>query len=376
MNLASGLDQKIDEWVSAHVIDLDTAARIRNFESGQQGSARARWPIVLALAFGGLMLGAGVLLFVAAHWDQLSPTQRMLIVLVMVSGFHLAGGYAMPKLRALGVTLHALGTVSLGAGIFLAGQIFNLQEHWPGGILLWALGAVLAWFVLRDSVQATLAAILVPVWLASDIAVRGQRITYTENIVAHFVAMVAFVYLTATYRDTVTQFRAALSTIGSIFIIPAVAAIPLIRPYNTWHGVSKPLFTITAAVLIYTLPIAAAWFLRKRDAVWNIVAAAWLIILGLFNHRDRVQEMAIFVWCAIGSILLVWWGIRESRTERVNLGVAGFGITVIAFYFSAVMDKLGRSASLISFGLLFLLGGWSLEKLRRRLVLRTHGGAA
>jgi len=33
-----------------------------------------------------------------------------------------------------------------------------------------------------------------------------------------------------------------------------------------------------------------------------------------------------------------------------------------------VMDKLGRSASLIGMGVLFLLGGWSLERLRRRLV--------
>ena len=42
---------------------------------------------------------------------------------------------------ALSATLHACGTIGLGAGIFLSGQIFNLQEHWPGGLLLWAIGA-------------------------------------------------------------------------------------------------------------------------------------------------------------------------------------------------------------------------------------------
>jgi len=40
------------------------------------------------------------------------------------------------------------------------------------------------------------------------------------------------------------------------------------------------------------------------------------------------------------------------------------------------MDKLGRSASLVGFGLLFLLGGWKLEQLRRKLVARTAGGAS
>ena len=42
--------------------------------------------------------------------------------------------------------------------------------------------------------------------------------------------------------------------------------------------------------------------------------------------------------------------------------------------------KLGRSASLIGFGILFLAGGWYLEKVRRKLVARTRpatsGGAA
>jgi hypothetical protein len=32
------------------------------------------------------------------------------------------------------------------------------------------------------------------------------------------------------------------------------------------------------------------------------------------------------------------------------------------------MDKLGRSTSLIGIGLLFLGGGWALERMRRRLL--------
>lgn len=61
--------------------------------------------------------------------------------------------------------------------------------------------------------------------------------------------------------------------------------------------------------------------------------------------------------------------------ERINLGIVGFGLTILVFYFSSVMDKLDRSASLIGLGLLFLLLGWFLEKLRRRLVARVEGPA-
>ena len=56
------------------------------------------------------------------------------------------------------------------------------------------------------------------------------------------------------------------------------------------------------------------------------------------------------------------------------MGIVGFGLTILVFYFSRVMDKLNRSASLIGLGLLFLLLGWFLEKFRRRLVARVEGG--
>ena len=46
----------------------------------------------------------------------------------------------------------------------------------------------------------------------------------------------------------------------------------------------------------------------------------------------------------------------------------GFAVTVLLFYFSDVMDKLDRATSLIVVGLLFLGGGWLLERTRRRLI--------
>ena len=57
------------------------------------------------------------------------------------------------------------------------------------------------------------------------------------------------------------------------------------------------------------------------------------------------------------------------------MGAALFAATVVAFYFSEVMDKMGRSASLIGLGLLFLAGGWGLDRLRRRLVQQARGTA-
>ena len=66
----------------------------------------------------------------------------------------------------------------------------------------------------------------------------------------------------------------------------------------------------------------------------------------------------------------------RQLSERINLGMAAFALTIIFFFFSSVMDKLGRSASLIVLGVMFVAGGWQWEKLRRRLVTQVRLGGA
>jgi len=373
------LEQELHHWVDAGVIDAQTADRIRAFASSPK-SPGMRWPAVLAIAFGAIMVGAGVLLFVAAHWDDLSPAQRFLMVLAMVTGFHLAAGTLMPRMRALGLALHAVGTVALGAGIFLAGQIFNLQEHWPGGILLWAIGAVLSWCVLRDWLQATLAALLIPAWIGSEWCVRGEHLRGTDEFLFQFLTVLAFTYLSARYIDHESNFRRALGWIGGLPLLPLVLMIATNELWGRYPWAEMSIsYRVAGYVMAFGLPLLAAWFLRGKAVLWNVIFALWVVVLELVSDgggsRDVFREMGVYALCAAGSVGLAYWGIEERRRERINLGVAGFGITIMVFYFSSVMDKLGRSASLVGFGLLFLLGGWKLEQLRRKLVARTAGGA-
>jgi hypothetical protein len=113
----------------------------------------------------------------------------------------------------------------------------------------------------------------------------------------------------------------------------------------------------------------------------NAISAVWVLSLGLVApHRaflwNEWDVMGFYIWAAVGSAGLVAWGIAEARRERINLGVAAFAITVLFFYFSNVMDKLGRAESLVGAGLLFLFGGWGLERIRRLLVARLQERAS
>ena len=377
MTAPDHLEQQLQRWIEAGILDSQSAGRIREFEAGRE-SPGMRWPVVFAIAFGAIMVAAGVLLFVAAHWEDLSPTQRFLLVLAMISGFHLAAGALMPRIRALGMALHAVGTVALGGGIFLAGQIFNLEEHWPGGILLWAIGAVLSWLVMRDWLQATLAALLVPAWIASEWSVRAEHFSGMEKILLQFLTLVAIVYLSARRGKDDSHFRQALAWAGGLALLPlsAMLAVGEWEYYGARRPPSSVSLYVVGLLIAFVLPLLAAWFLRGKTAVWNLAFALWVFTVGLLNSHNKSESLVIYGLCALAAIGLVAWGLQEQRRERINLGVAGFALTIIVFYFSNVMDKLGRSASLVGFGLLFLLGGWQLEQLRRKLVARAIAGGA
>jgi hypothetical protein len=103
-----------------------------------------------------------------------------------------------------------------------------------------------------------------------------------------------------------------------------------------------------------------------------VLAALWVIVA--VNLRPAAGELSLYVWWAVGATTLAAWGVADARSERVNVATALFAATVFAFYFSEVMDKIGRSTSLIGLGVLFLGGGWAIEQTRRRLVSRARGG--
>jgi len=366
----------LERWSTAGLLDAVTADRIRTFEASHEEPRQFRWPVLIAIGFGALMLGAGVLLFVSAHWDELSPVGRFSVVLILVTAFHVVGAVVSDRFSAFATAMHGVGTVALGAGIFLSGQIFNLQEHWPGGVMLWALGAWLGWWLRRDWVQASLVAVHTPAWLVSEWAEATHHYPMADTVIGQGLFLLSITYLTALATNNRETVRRALAWIGGISLIPTAIIAVESRLGQYWGPGSLRLPIHLGALgygLGFILPLLLAFWLRGKAAWVNGVAAFWIVTINLIPLGSSVLP---YVWYGAASLALIAWGVKELRRERINLGIVGFGITVLGFYFSNVMDKLGRSASLIGLGLLFLVMGWALERTRRTLVARVKGVAA
>ncbi|MEA5443205.1 DUF2157 domain-containing protein [Cyanobium gracile] len=385
--MADGWESRLERWRQAGLIDPATAAAIRAWEQTQPGTHRLRVSVLVAVALGGVLVAAGLLLFVSTHWQALAPGQRFALLLTLVVGLHGGAAAVEERFPPLAVSLHGVGSVTLGAGLFLAGQLFHLEAHWPLGLLLWGLGAGLGWGLLRQWPQLALLALLGPAWLISEwqLAVDGttqglQRGSGDPTAVlapAAGLVLLSLCYLGApTGPGSVAPARRVLLWLGGLGLLPAGLLWQLLSHGGPTNAPLPLLLALCGWAVALGTPLLLGLRLRGRRAWPLAVAIGWLlpgVAMAWGSHQDA--GLFTYLWWAVGGLLLVAWGVMEGRSERVNFGAALIAIDVLTFYVSQVMDSLGRSASLIGLGVLFLGGGWGLELLRRRFVARALGRA-
>ena len=399
------IESQLTRWQSAGVLDADAAARIRAYEierpaqpAGASVSAPSapatsaspaglKWLVVTGLTLGAILLACGVVLFVSSHWDQLGPGERYLLVMAMVAVFHIAGGLTRSSFEGFSTALHAVGTISTGAAIALVGQIFNIQEHWPAAVLLWALAAFAGWALLRDQAQQTLALLLLPAWIFSELAFRIGSHTGDFVYMGRLLLVWAILYLTffaGSRRKVVRGILFAVSAIGAVYgaifmlagwvsvssdqtFLPfgtrvwawiAIAALPLV--IAAFHG-HKGLVPIAGSIAFC---LALPWCyqsITKSYTAPNGITSTWV-------RTD--PNLLAYALVAAFAVFLCWWGVHLVSRALVNLGIVGFAAAVAWFYFSDILNKMNRSLGLIGLGILFLAGGWALEKMRRRILGR------
>ncbi|WP_263354876.1 DUF2157 domain-containing protein [Acidicapsa acidisoli] len=379
------LETYLARWQSAGILDRESdaglIARMRTLEAAEKKPTGLRWQGLIALILGAILLACGVVLFVSAHWDQISPLARFALVLAMVSVFHLCGAISRSDFHSLSTTLHAVGTISTGAAIALVGQIFNMQEHWPAAILLWAIAAFAGWALLHDQAQQTLTLLLFPAWLISELAYAAEGYVGAEVYLGRILIVWATLYLTIFLSSRRKAVR------GILFTAAAIAAFVgtdlMFWSWRSWTG-HTTFLPLSARIwdwgVIAAVPIFFTLFRRRESLVPVLAAILFAIILPWCNRLlwtpfDRrfysdSPNLAGFALTAAFAIFMSWWGVRNTSRALVNLSMTGFAVVVMFFYFSDIFDKVGRSIGLIGLGILFLAGGWLLEKTRRRLIDR------
>lgn len=150
-------------WVSRTHGD----AMLAHYDSGRDNVS------LVSAAFGVLgvmLLLSGVITFFAANWSEMAKLTKLVILfgsLLLVYALAIKP-FSHENYPRMWATMLLLATGIFGANIMLIAQIYHIDSHYPNGVLLWSLGALLlAWLVPAQAVMV-MAIVLAALWTGME----------------------------------------------------------------------------------------------------------------------------------------------------------------------------------------------------------------
>jgi len=390
--------RELPRWVAEGWVDEAGAAAIRDDFARRTGG---RDLVGLLGTLGGLLLGLGALLFVAAHWAELSAAARLSLGLGALAIAH--GAAILTARRQAGWATDGLllvATLIFGADIWLVGQIFNLPPQPPAFFLLW-MGAAIATAWAWGSQASALAALAIAIaWMTEswgesgyhDLGFLAGCVVVGWAIARHswaqagqllwitvIVALVARLELIdrVLQLDTPDALRLA---IGVAALVAAGAAL-LRRPYVLVAPLQFDSRVILALLVVVAGWSAADFEPRPSVAMLGLSIGLAVAALAAGYRVPMVLGGAAFLLVSVAPLPAAWLTavaaacflavlILARRAEsRLDGWLGGLGLAGTLGYFIAgeLLSLINRSALLAVGGAALLVAGWVATRWRRRV---------
>jgi uncharacterized membrane protein len=127
--------------------------------------------ITVLQVIGALLIGIGVIFFIAFNWVRLPNFTKLGLVIAAFVACHATGLHFIlnkPKYEKAGFSFIFLGNIVYGAGIWLAAQIYHISYGFSTGIFLWAVGIVPFAYLAKCKLNYFLAIALFFIWTAAE----------------------------------------------------------------------------------------------------------------------------------------------------------------------------------------------------------------
>ena len=147
----AALRNELAIWICKGIVTEETAKQLSSayeLDSLKHESTRLLSAVIFTI--GGLLLGGGLISFVAANWEAIPTSIKLALLFSALLGLHTVGFWLWhsKNWRRLGHALIFCGCLVFGANVGLVAQIFHISGNWYGGFGAWALGSlVMAWAV-------------------------------------------------------------------------------------------------------------------------------------------------------------------------------------------------------------------------------------
>jgi uncharacterized membrane protein len=341
---------------------------------------------------GAVLVACGIILLIAANWDEIPRGVKIAAGLVLMLGAHGAGWYLREvngNYRKSGEALHLVGSGLFLGNIALIGQIYHLSARPPNAFLLWWAGiAALPW-LLRSKAQHILCLLAFGLWFGMEINQQGSPIYFgNDECQILLYALLGLVFVGGAYclrRTSYAEFASSTEKLGLLAF--QAFAYPLTwtefyRQHEALAPVSAWIFPALAALVVLLLVVGVP-SLKDLPLQWRwtwgltLVAGIGVLAGELFaaprwsvgyghDHTGYhwIATVVLFVLC----LLQIQVGVQRRSEYLVNLGVAFIALIIIATYIG-LFGSMARTGLMFVVGGVFLIAfGIYLEKKRRALM--------
>lgn len=310
---------EIDRWTNEKLIEPGQAVALRNLYPEE---AVAPWGLIIFSCLGAVVLGLGVVLLLAYNWDAIPRLGKLAIVFSSLICIHASGTWLQRMLdwrSKLGEALLLLGTCLFGAGIWLVAQVYHIDEHYPTGFLLWALGALAMSWAAQSVPQLIAAAILLTIW-------NGEEGFSFHQSMGYGVALLAIGALPLAWR--------LRSAVALAFILLSLGLVLL----TTVSQIGSSSAVISAGIAYAVLLVGTSRLFPVREkfrqggrvgAFIGMTAFLLLTFVQSFSEFGRMRFSSsplqpptylAYHWGLFGAALLVWLWVALSNARRRTWG--------------------------------------------------------
>lgn len=418
------LQDQISVWLDEGLVEPAQAESLRSrYPAGDENTP---WGRIVISSVGAIVFGLGIILFFAYNWADMHKFVKLALVFGAVIAAHGTGFYLSASdqaKRALVESLHVMGTMLFGAGIWLVAQIYHIDGHYPNAFIVWGLGALALAWAMPSIAQALMAVLLVFLWGCFEVFDFSSPNNFAPWIVLLgvlplawmqrsrvllFFALLAFIvtygfgagrvegdlvfgalffcaclYLAAgrlSSRSAFPESAALFGVIGYSVYLVLLYIVSFRRVARELVELSPEgalewsylLLPLVAAVLGWLALLATgAW--QRADAIrrWEgglILFAMLLVTLGLFgiSREDADLMTLLFNLLFLGHcIVLIVGGTHRLNWKHVSLGCVLFSALVFARFVDLFDSLLMRSLFFLALGAgLFLIGNFYSRRKR------------
>ena len=325
---------------------------------------------------GALLVGLGIIIYVAANWDVIPVWARVAMLVGLTAAINTAGWLMLARLDypRIGVAVLVVGALAYGAAIHLIAQIYHVPVNHPNLTTAWFLGVLPMGYIARSRVMVSISLAL----LVLSMGFRTQWwLEFYGADTLLYLAPLTLALSAAVVALGLLQLRFAWTRpLAAYCYYPGLAiglaAFGAMTVGSIWVDVENLAWAVLSAEYWVTSAVGIATAAGAAGVLWRVCRTQ--------SEARPVADLAIVATMVVTAALIwvwftytepvLWWlfnliafgGVAAAaylKRSPMLLGVAAvLFVILVAIRFASLVDLDEASAPVLLSAATLTMGAW------------------